>query len=373
MPEARERVSKFIVKLTRDLSADVIEFEQTRHALNIESFFLKGRGAQALYADAMEAAIAAGTPNARFIFADGPPHLMAGLAHGVRLPAAATQREGYSRLARGSFFNGLAWRAYQGLPPGDAADPAAAMFWLAAAALCGAGIEPGPAALDPDIIQRLLPAWPGPAATPVDLFSKEIPEILSLDAGLGDARWKVAGLFHPGLNKLTENGAPLADAARDVRVLFSGLGLPGRDKRLVYDYTKRGFLGAMDAEASVSLEPGTVRLLAIKPLSEDPMLLSSSMHFTMDAATVAAAWWDPLNRALRITVHARAGKRHRLTIFAPAPYVYVSHGFDSQSITDNTSSPPEISDGILNISFTPQTAGDVNIEIRFTNPETAGP
>lgn len=370
MPEAKERAAKFISRLTGSLGADVIEFEETRHVLNIETYFLKGRSAQALYSDAVEAVLAAAAPDARFIFADGPAYLLAGMGNGARLPAAPTLRGGYTRLARGSFFNGVTWRVYPGLPPGDATDPAAAMFWLTAEALCGAGIEPGPAALGSEIILRLLPAWRGPAAAPVDLFSKEIPEILSLDVGLGDMRWKAAGIFHPGLNKLTANGAPLMDTTRDIHVAFSSLSLPPRGQRLIYDYSKRGFLGALETEAVVSLEPGAARLLVIKPVIETPVLLSSNMHFTMDAAVVTMAWWDPLNRALRITVRARPGKRYRLTVFIPAAYTYVSHGFDSQTVKDHTVSPPEIRDGILNITFTPQTAADVNIEIRFTDTTT---
>lgn len=379
MPEAKERIAKFVTRLTRDMGADVIAFDETRHVLSMEHFFLKGRSAQALYRDAVDAAVASADPDTRFVFADGPAYLLAGAGYGVRLNATGEQspaealRTGYTRLARGSLFNGLLWRVYPGPPPGDAADPAAALFWFTAATLCGAGLEPGSSAIETDTLLRLLPVWHGPAASPVDLFSKEIPEILSLDVGLGESRWKVAGLFHPGLNALTVNGALLADAARDIRASFSDIGLPPRGQRLVFDYAKRNFLGAIETAATVSVNPFTARLLSIKPVSSDPVLLSSNLHYTMDAAAVSSAWWDPLNRALRLTVRARPGKRHRMTVYAPAPYAYLTHSFDPEINADASITPPEIIDRIIHLSFTPQTEGSVNIEIRFTDTAPAGP
>ncbi|MCB9663594.1 MAG: alpha-galactosidase [Alphaproteobacteria bacterium] len=151
-----------------------------------------------------------------------------------------------------------------------------------------------------DVVRRLLPAWPGPGARPLDLFTREFPEVwvqhLAPEGEGAPAPYTVVGLFHWGAN--TDLGAtpaariPDTSAPRSFDLSLDALGVEGPVD--VYELWTQRWLGRVDDRLQVEVPSHDSRVLALRPAVEGPAFLGwnrtlrmGGQDVTVDLATDA--------------------------------------------------------------------------------------
>ncbi len=131
-----------------------------------------------------------------------------------------------------------------------------------------------------ELLRRVLPPQP---VRPMDLFPRDpegpYPQIWDLKVATSWGRWDVVGVF-----RWFES-----DPA-EVRVAPEKLGLrPGR--YLVYEVWDKRFVGELGDGISVRLEPGSCRVLCVRPLLGVPELVGTSRHITQGYPDLIRLEW----------------------------------------------------------------------------------
>lgn len=185
--------------------------------------------------------------------------------------------------------------------------------WLTGAALTGGAVKIGDrftelSDRDVDVLRRLLPTLHHPAR-PIDLFREDHPRIWSLPIHSAIGDWSIVGLF---------NWEEAAAATIDVK--FPDLGLASNKYYTVYDFWHETYFGTASNELSVSVPPGSVRLIGLRPYEERPMFLSTDRHYSQGATDFTSLAWDEGARQLRGTFDGVADTPYALRVLVPSPY-----------------------------------------------------
>ncbi len=224
--------------------------------------------------------------------------------------------------------------------------------WLTGAALTGGAIKIGDRFTEltnqeVDVLRRLLPTLHRPAR-PVDLLTSDNPRIWSLPIQCDIGDWSVVGLFNWN-----------ESSAQTVDVNFRDLGLVNGKYYTVYGFWNETYYGTASGRLSVSVPPGSVRLLCLRPYEDRPMFLSTDRHYSQGATDFTALDWDAQRRMLTGTFDGIADTAYTLRVLAPSPYemkqVAVSCG-DATTRMD---------DRVLVIRFHCDEAGPVNWQVEF--------
>ena len=128
--------------------------------------------------------------------------------------------------------------------------------------------------LDPiklEILKQITPSY-GVAAVPVDLFDADIPTTFVLHIERPFARVVGGRALQPGARRAVER-----------RFSLARLGLDPAKTYLAFDFWKQRFVGEVENELAVRVEPGSVTLLALHAATGAPQLLSTSRHVTQGA------------------------------------------------------------------------------------------
>ncbi|MCP4644895.1 MAG: hypothetical protein GY851_30925, partial [bacterium] len=186
------------------------------------------------------------------------------------------------------------------------------LAWLTVLAMSGSAITFGDSvdALTPDdlsVLRRLLPG-PGVRARPLNVFSDDPPRVWSMpiDHDIGD--WHVLALCNWG------------DKAQAVTVAFGELGLRPNRQYAIYDFWQDQYFGTAVDRLTISVPPGDVRVIGLRPTSKRPMFLSTDSHYTMGATDFTALTWDSSARTLTGTFDAVADTVYNLRVLVPPPY-----------------------------------------------------
>jgi hypothetical protein len=187
--------------------------------------------------------------------------------------------------------------------------------------------------MEPGWIQdtrRVLPVF-GRAARPLDLMTREFPEVWHLrvepEAGLNTRgvgpAYDVVALFHWGANQdLGLNPyLDLPDEPREVGVELAALGLdPDRDYLAREAWS--GETRLVHGRLSRLLAPHSVELFALRPAASRPIYLGGNRHLLQGAVELRGLDWSPGARSLRVRLDAapgslRAGCTHELDFHLP--------------------------------------------------------
>ena len=126
-----------------------------------------------------------------------------------------------------------------------------------------------------DLLKRCLPGHILPAR-PVDLFETNQPRIWLVQ---GD-RMSLIGLFNW---KQKEPEEIVYDMDK--------LGLDGSTSYVAFDYWENAFAGTIKGTLKQTLPGGTCRVLAVKPETSHPQLVSTSRHITQGVVDVLEEKW----------------------------------------------------------------------------------
>jgi len=155
-----------------------------------------------------------------------------------------------------------------------------------------------------DILRRCMPAH-GLPSRPVDVFESPTARIWHL-ADIRGGRRDVVALYNWG----TQSETISASAGR--------IGLPPAKQYVGFDFWANKFVPPFESEVRATLPPGSCRVLAIRPVSDYPQLLSTSRHITQGMVDVTGETWDAASRTLSATSRLVANDPYELRIVVPA-------------------------------------------------------
>jgi hypothetical protein len=243
--------------------------------------------------------------------------------------------------------------------------------WLSAAALSGGMLSLGEDATtltaeQAALYQHVLPLT-GHTARPMDLFTREFPEVwdLTTDSG-GDAGGKahVVGLFNWGLNRDLGASPPveMAEETRTVSLDLAAVGLDPAADYLAYEFWTGTYLGTVQGTLAADLDPRTVRVyrLVAKPAAA-PAYLATTRHLLMGAGIVDEPIYDPGTRNLTAHIHTIVGEQMDVLFYVPAGWVVTNVDMDG-----TLDLAPEMqADGLLRVRFTALDTGLHPVVITF--------
>ncbi|MEN6428216.1 MAG: glycoside hydrolase family 36 protein [Phycisphaerales bacterium] len=154
------------------------------------------------------------------------------------------------------------------------------------------------------LLRRSMPAH-GLKPRPVDLFEEKIARIWLLTDDRREPRRDVIGLFN------WEEKTPTHIACAAERI-----GLPRADCYVGFDYWADEFLDPFGGVLESDLLPASCRIIAVRPISSQPQVLSTSRHITQGVVDLLQETWDNDAQTLRGTSHVVANDPYELRIAA---------------------------------------------------------
>ncbi len=155
-----------------------------------------------------------------------------------------------------------------------------------------------------DIVKRCLPAH-GLAARPVDVFESDVAKIWLLTDTRQAARRDVVALYNWG------------DKDDAISITPERIGLPPASEYVAFDFWANKFIPPFRETIAATLPGNSCRILAVRPVSAVPQLLSTSRHVTQGIVDVTGEAWDAAKSALSGTSRLVAGDPYELRIILP--------------------------------------------------------
>ncbi len=184
------------------------------------------------------------------------------------------------------------------------------------------------------IASLLLPPY-GPSAIPLDLLQRSLPRFLRLAIDRPFQRWWLLGVFH------------WEDEPGEVTVP-----LPAEPVH-VFDLWQDRYFGVHQHEIRFSaMPPHSAKLLSLRPVTNDPQIVSTTFHFSQGAVEIEDARFDAARRALTVRLTPPARRQGEVIIHVPPPYQ--AQGLESDAPAASMDRRP---DGLLSVRLTlPQPA-----------------
>jgi Melibiase len=130
-----------------------------------------------------------------------------------------------------------------------------------------------------DIIRRTIP-FHGLQPRPVDLFEQPIPRIWLLTDTRTLPRRDVLALYN------------WDDHDQTISCALAKIGLDKETRYLAFDYWDNKLEPNIESRLNVTVPAQSCRILAVRPVSDHPQLLSTSRHVTQGMVDVTAENWD---------------------------------------------------------------------------------
>ena len=153
-----------------------------------------------------------------------------------------------------------------------------------------------------DILKRCLPSHECPSR-PVDLFETSKPRIWRAH----NDRLSVIGLFNWDEKKPAEIDYDMGRLGLDNTKTYAG-----------FDFWAKKFVKPFSGLLKQTLPGGTCRILAVRELTDHPVLVSTSRHITQGLIDVLDEKWAPATKTLSGTSKVVAGDPYELRIALPA-------------------------------------------------------
>jgi hypothetical protein len=159
-----------------------------------------------------------------------------------------------------------------------------------------------------EIIRRTIRPHGLTSARPVDIFDEDLAKIWHLQKPKKDnspARDIVA--FYNWDDK----------KATKIETTPERLGLPKAEEYAAFDFWGNKFFGTFTDRINVELPPGSCLVLAVRPVEDHPILLSTSQHVTQGIVDVVEEAWNPATKILSGVSRTVADDPYELRIYDP--------------------------------------------------------
>ena len=155
-----------------------------------------------------------------------------------------------------------------------------------------------------EIIKRCIPAH-GLAARPVDVFESQVAKVWLLTDTRQAARRDVVALYN------------WSNKTDDISIKAERIGLPPANEYVAFDFWADQFISPFRDTITASLPGNSCRILAVRPVSDVPQLLSTSRHVTQGIVDVTDEKWDGAKSALSGTSKVVENDRYELRVILP--------------------------------------------------------
>ncbi len=155
-----------------------------------------------------------------------------------------------------------------------------------------------------DIVKRCIPAH-GLPARPVDVFESSVAKVWLLTDTRQTVRRDVVALYN------------WSDKTDNLSLKTDRIGLPPAPEYVAFDFWADQFVAPFRDTITASLPANSCRILAVRPVSTVPQLLSTSRHVTQGIVDVTDERWDEARSVLCGVSKVVANDRYELRIVLP--------------------------------------------------------
>ncbi len=208
------------------------------------------------------------------------------------------------------------------------------LLWLSVVALSGGAVLMSDRMRDVSeerlsLLDKILPPY-GISAVALDALTESEPRLFALPIATPTERYTILGVFN------------LSEKEIDVTVDLADLRLP-TGQYDVFEFWRQKYMGQVQNTLSVTaLKPHSCRLFAVRPRSNHPSLLGTSMHFTQGAVDLKNVIWNAEQNELQVTVERDCRARESVV------FVYGPDWRPTQCFIDNYTVQPElVTDGVI--------------------------
>ena len=204
-----------------------------------------------------------------------------------------------------------------------------------------------------DIVKRSMPNH-GLCGRPIDLFESNLPKIWQLTDTRRNVRRDVVALFNWD-----------AGQSQKVTVNLDQLDLPESPtgKYVGFEYWSQTFVGPFDDKIEMDIEPGACKIIAVRPMLERPLLISTSRHITQGIVDVVEEKWDAATLTLTGESKVVAGDLYELRFATPGDKWRIdSNSWDAETSGDTVIKA--VSGGVK-LRSQLRNSGTVKWEVRF--------
>ena len=177
-----------------------------------------------------------------------------------------------------------------------------------------------------DILKRCMPAH-GLPARPVDVFENQPAQVWLLTDSRTNSRRDIVALYNWKLGPAK------------VSYPLDRTGLPPAREFVGFDFWANKFVPPFRDQVSADFSDEGCRILAVRPVSDNPQLLSTSRHITQGIVDVVDEKWDADSKTLSGSARVVANDPDELRIVVPASP-------KSWKATSITVSPEDASAGV---------------------------
>ncbi|MDR3182022.1 MAG: hypothetical protein LBT89_03730 [Planctomycetaceae bacterium] len=162
-----------------------------------------------------------------------------------------------------------------------------------------------------EILRRTIRPHGLRSARPVDLFNEDLPKI-----------WY---LTNKSTNRVPQTERHIVafynwddKKPEKIEVTPNWAGLPKAKEYVAFDFWGNKLFGTFTDKISVELPPGSCLVLAVRPVEEHPVLLSTSQHITQGIVDAVEEKWNSETKTLSGVSKVIAGDDYELRIYDPA-------------------------------------------------------
>jgi hypothetical protein len=157
-----------------------------------------------------------------------------------------------------------------------------------------------------EILKKITPSL-GEAAVPVDLFDHDMQYAFAMQVERPFGRWTLFAVFNPSLTDAVTRSFPR-----------ERLGLLPERTYIAFDFWKQQLVGEVHGrELAVTVQPGSVTLLALHERSGRPQFISTDRHVSQGALEIENLHWDESTKTLSGTSVGPAHSAHQVFVYVP--------------------------------------------------------
>ena len=155
-----------------------------------------------------------------------------------------------------------------------------------------------------DVLRRCMPGH-GLASRPVDVFESSSARIWHLADTRGATRRDIVALFN------------FQNTPASISYSTDRIGLPKAERYVGFDFWANRFIAPFASTLAADLPRHSCRVMAIRPVSDNPQLISTSRHLTQGIVDVTDEKWDSAGSNLSAKSKVVANDPYELRIVVP--------------------------------------------------------
>ncbi|NWF97006.1 MAG: alpha-galactosidase [Candidatus Thorarchaeota archaeon] len=198
-------------------------------------------------------------------------------------------------------------------------------LWLSVVALSGGAVLMSDRMMDLSeerlvLLDKILPVY-GKGGVAVDALRYSEPRLFCLGIDSATGTYAVLGAVN------------LSEEPIEIDISPTELGLKQDQVYNVFDFWEQRYRGQFTESLKITeLRPHSCRLLCIRPQTDAPSVLSTSIHFTQGAVEIRAQDWDPVSSCLSVIMNVDTVTAHTLFIYHSRDFRVIDATVDSKPV-----------------------------------------